>query len=95
MLILSLPVTFFWATYEQMGNTIALWADDHTDRTVNLLIASFTIPTTWFQAFNPLLIMAFTPFILALWKRQQARAAASRRPSPRWRTAASTTPRPT
>ena len=28
----SLPVTLFWATYEQQGNTIALWADDYTDR---------------------------------------------------------------
>ena len=36
-MLLALPVTFFWATYEQQGNTIALWADGHTDRTINLL----------------------------------------------------------
>ena len=29
-------MTFFWATYEQQGNTIALWADDYTD-TINLM----------------------------------------------------------
>jgi hypothetical protein len=29
------------------------------------------IPVTWFQAFNPFMIFAFTPFILALWKRQE------------------------
>ena len=73
LLVLSLPVTFFWATYEQMGNTIALWADDFTDRSVNLLVATLEIPTTWFQAFNPFLIFAFTPFIIALWTRQAAR----------------------
>ena len=64
---------FFWATYEQQGNTIALWADGYTDRTINLLFWSGQIPVTWFQAFNPFMIFAFTPFVLALWKRQAAR----------------------
>jgi POT family proton-dependent oligopeptide transporter len=35
LLVLFLPNTLFWATYEQQGNTIALWADANTDRTVN------------------------------------------------------------
>ena len=30
--LLFLPVALFWATYEQQGNTIALWADAQTDR---------------------------------------------------------------
>ena len=29
-------------------------------------------PVTWFQAFNPFMIFAFTPFIVALWARQAA-----------------------
>ena len=70
LLVLALPVTFFWATYEQMGNTIALWADGHTDRTINLLHWTVQIPVTWFQAFNPFMIFAFTPFILAFWRWQ-------------------------
>ncbi len=70
LLLLSVPVTFFWATYEQVGNTITLWANDHTDRSINLLVWSGQIPTTWFQAFNPFMIFAFTPFILALWRWQ-------------------------
>jgi dipeptide/tripeptide permease len=37
LLPLFIPTSLFWATYEQLGNTIALWADDYTDRTVNLL----------------------------------------------------------
>src|SRR5262245_33566883 len=57
--VLFLPATLFWATYEQMGNTIALWADGYTDRSV---LGLFTIPVTWFQAFNPFMIFAFTPF---------------------------------
>ena len=78
LVLLALPVTFFWATYEQQGNTIALWADDHTDRTINLLFWTAQIPVTWFQAFNPFMIFAFTPFVLAFWKRQ---AAAGQEPS--------------
>jgi POT family proton-dependent oligopeptide transporter len=70
LIVLSLPVTFFWATYEQQGNTIALWASDYTDRSVNLGFWSWQIPVTWFQSFNPFMIFAFTPFIIALWARQ-------------------------
>jgi POT family proton-dependent oligopeptide transporter len=65
---LFVPVTLFWAVYEQQGNTIALWADNFTDRAIPLM--HFEIPTTWFQAVNPLLIFAFTPPLLGLWARQ-------------------------
>lgn len=71
--VLFLPVTLFWATYEQQGNTIALWADAQTDRTVNLLVWQGQIPVTWFQAFNPFMIFAFTPFVVALWAWQAQR----------------------
>jgi len=68
IMALMLPVSLYWGTYEQQGNTIALWADQHTDR--HLFGAE--IPVTWFQAFNPFMIFAFTPFIVALWRRQGA-----------------------
>ena len=73
LLALFLPTTLFWATYEQQGNTIALWADDYTDRMVDLVIWRGEIPVTWFQAFNPFMIFAFTPFIVALWAWQAKR----------------------
>jgi len=73
LIVLFAPVTFFWATYEQQGNTIALWADQQTDRTLDLLVWSVDIPTTWFQAFNPFMIFAFTPFVVALWRSQARR----------------------
>jgi POT family proton-dependent oligopeptide transporter len=73
IILLALPVTFFWATYEQQGNTLALWADSNTDRTINLLIWSGQIPVTWFQVFNPFMIFAFTPFMLMLWRWQAER----------------------
>src|SRR5215470_1204621 len=73
LILLFVPTTLFWATYEQQGNTIALWADDYTDRTINLIVWKGEIPTTWFQAFNPFMIFAFTPLIVALWAWQARR----------------------
>src|SRR5215475_9763851 len=66
LFLLFAPVSLFWATYEQQGNTITLWADQFTDR--HFLGAE--IPVTWFQAFNPFMIFAFTPFIVTLWRWQ-------------------------
>jgi POT family proton-dependent oligopeptide transporter len=69
ILVLIVPVSLFWATYEQQGNTIVLWAANFTDRH----LFGLDIPVTWFQAFNPFMIFAFTPFIVALWRWQGAR----------------------
>jgi POT family proton-dependent oligopeptide transporter len=69
ILALMLPVSLYWATYEQQGNTIALWADQFTDRHV----FAFEIPVTWFQSFNPFMIFAFTPLVVAVWRRQGVR----------------------
>ena len=45
--MLFLPVTLFWATFEQQGNTLVLWSADQTDRTINLLFWSGEIPVTF------------------------------------------------
>jgi POT family proton-dependent oligopeptide transporter len=34
---------------------------------------TWEIPTTWFQSFNPFMIFAFTPLVIALWTRQAQR----------------------
>ena len=78
LLALFVPNTLFWAAYEQMGNTIILWADAYTDRSLDplhLFESGAEIPTTWFLAVNPFMIFAFTPFVVALWARQAARGA--------------------
>jgi POT family proton-dependent oligopeptide transporter len=68
LLLLFVPVSLFWGIYEQQGNTIVLWASEFTDRH----LFGWDIPVTWFQALNPFMIFAFTPFIVALWRRQGA-----------------------
>jgi POT family proton-dependent oligopeptide transporter len=78
--LLFLPAVLFWASYEQQGNTIALWAEGFTDRRVDLLFWSGEIPVTWFQAFNPLMVFLFTPPLVAWWAR---RARMGREPSTR------------
>ena len=79
LLTLFIPTSLFWAAYGQQGNTITLWANDNTDRTISLLFWIVEIPTTWFQSFNPIMIFAFTPLVVALWARQAARGS---EPSP-------------
>ena len=73
LLVLFVPNTLFWACYEQIGNTTILWIDANVDRTIGLFGSAARIPTTWFLAFNPFMIFAFTPFVVALWARQAAR----------------------
>ena len=73
LLVLFVPASLFWGIYEQQGNTIVLWASEYTDRH----LFGWDIPVTWFQALNPFMIFAFTPFIVTLWRRQGAREPAT------------------
>ncbi len=63
---IALAVTVFRGAYEQAGNTVALWADTGVDRH----LGAWTLPVTWFQSLNPLLVMVMTPMLLAWWKRR-------------------------
>jgi POT family proton-dependent oligopeptide transporter len=65
---IGVAVTVFRGAYEQVGNTVALWADVGIERTTSLM----SIPMTWFQALNPLLVIVMTPLLLARWRREAA-----------------------
>lgn len=65
---IGVAVTVFRAAYEQVGNTVALWADSGVDRAVG----DWLIPMTWFQSLNPLFVMLLTPPLLAYWHRRAA-----------------------
>ena len=62
-------VAAFWAVYEQQGNTLQLWADQNTRWT----FLGWTMPSTWYQSFNPFMIFLFTPLLTGLWAWQAAR----------------------
>ena len=70
IVVLCLPVSFFWMAYQQQSITIALWARDFTSRTFIPGVADFQIPYTWSQSINPFMIFAFTPLVIWLWARQ-------------------------
>lgn len=66
MLTIGVAVTLFRSAYEQVGNTVALWADSGIDRAT----WGQMIPMTWFQSLNPLFVMFMTPPLLAYWRRR-------------------------
>jgi len=66
--VVALSVVF-WAVYEQQGNTMQLWADQNT----NWNLFGVTLPSTWFQAFNPAMIFIFAPLLSAFWAWQARR----------------------
>jgi POT family proton-dependent oligopeptide transporter len=66
-------VSLFWAAYDQQGNTIILWAEDYTDRTLDLFGWKMEIPAPWYLSINPLMILLFTPAIVRLWTWQSRR----------------------
>ena len=63
-------VAAFWAVYEQQGNTMQIFADQNTHWPT---IMGWTIPSTWYQAFNPFMIWFFTPALTWIWAKQAAK----------------------
>ena len=58
-------VVLFWASFEQAGGLMNLYASDKTDR----LLGSFEVPAGWFQSLNPLFIVVLAPLFSMLWIR--------------------------
>jgi proton-dependent oligopeptide transporter, POT family len=57
----------FWAVYEQQGNTMQAWADTQTNWPQ---LFGWTVPSNWFQSFNPFMIFMLAPFLDMFWRRQ-------------------------
>lgn len=62
VVIITIP---FWACYEQVGSSLSLFADKHIARKLE----HFTIPASWFQSINPIVILTFAPLFAFLWDR--------------------------
>jgi POT family proton-dependent oligopeptide transporter len=63
----------FWALFEQAGLSVALFCDELTRNE----IAGIAFPSAWFQALNPLFVIALAPVLAALWTRMGARQPSS------------------
>ncbi|HEY4365092.1 MAG TPA: peptide MFS transporter [Bryobacteraceae bacterium] len=69
LVVLMVLNIVFWAVYEQQGNTVQLFADRNADWHV----FGWQMPSTWFQAFNPMFIFMLTPLLNMLWGWQSLR----------------------
>jgi POT family proton-dependent oligopeptide transporter len=69
LVVLMVLNIIFWAVYEQQGNTVQLFADRNADWHV----FGWQMPSTWFQAFNPMFIFMLTPLLNMIWGWQSAK----------------------
>ncbi len=53
----------FWMAFEQAGNALSIWADQHTV----LKVGSFEYPAEYFQSVNAVLIFILAPLFTMLW----------------------------
>jgi POT family proton-dependent oligopeptide transporter len=56
---------FFWASFEQAGSSLTLFADRSIDRIIPFTHWEF--PVSYFQSINPLLIIMLAPLFSKLW----------------------------
>jgi POT family proton-dependent oligopeptide transporter len=58
----------FWGVYEQQGNSLQFWADGKADlHVLAWLGSSWEMPSTWFQAINPIFIFLLTLVVNPYW----------------------------
>ena len=69
LVVLMVLNIIFWAVYEQQGNTVQIFADRNADWHV----FGWQMPSTWFQAFNPMFIFMLTPLLNMIWGWQSGR----------------------
>jgi proton-dependent oligopeptide transporter, POT family len=65
IMIIAAFVILFWMGFEQAGGTMNLFADRQTDRT----LFGWEMPASYFQAVNPLAIIAMGPLFAMFWTR--------------------------
>ncbi len=71
LIVLFLIASLYWIAQAQVWNTYPLWIKDHVD----LNVAGFSTPITWFQSLDSFAVLALAPLIMLLWHRQRQREA--------------------
>ncbi len=61
LVVLCALTIFFWAIFEQQGNTLQLWADEKADWTI------LGGRAETYQSFNPFFIFVFAPILDTIW----------------------------
>jgi proton-dependent oligopeptide transporter, POT family len=65
ILVLFVASALFWASFEQAGSSLSLFAERSTNRNV----FGFTFPAGWFQSVQPVFVVAIAPVFAWLWFR--------------------------
>ena len=63
ILVLFVASAVFWASFEQAGSSLSLFAERSTDRH----IFGFEFPASWFQFVQPIFVIALAPVFAWLW----------------------------
>ena len=63
IIVFYVAASLFWASFEQAGSTLNLFADRFTDNRV----FGIAFPSTWWQSVNSVFIIALAPVFAALW----------------------------
>lgn len=61
--IIAFFVIFFWSAYEQAGASLTFFANEQTDRH----LGGWEMPASYFQSFNPVMLVCLTPLFTVLW----------------------------
>ena len=64
VLVLFIASALFWASFEQAGSTLNLFAERNTDRHLPF---GLLFPATWFQSVQPVFVVALSPVFAWLW----------------------------
>ncbi len=65
IIISSLILIIFWASFEQAGGLMNIFAFQKTDRFIELI--NFQVPASWFQSINPLMIITLGFYVSLFW----------------------------
>jgi proton-dependent oligopeptide transporter, POT family len=63
ILVLFVAASLFWASFEQAGSSLSLFAERGTNRNV----AGFVFPASWFQFCEPIVVVSCAPLFAWLW----------------------------
>jgi POT family proton-dependent oligopeptide transporter len=64
VLVLFVASALFWASYEQAGSTLSLFAENNTDRHLPF---GLVFPAPWYQTVQPIFVVALAPVFAWLW----------------------------
>ena len=65
IIISSFILIIFWASFEQAGGLMNIFAYQKTDRFLELI--NFEVPASWFQSINPFMIITLGFYVSLFW----------------------------